>query len=437
MPPQELSPLVLPVIQHSTSVDAAIPSSFIDATRKPLPTALPPPEGRPWVHDPARPTFLPPACNSTPTPLTLLNDTLDIARDYREFVDTVGHLELEYGRALQGAVRKLQLRLDAVNTPLPGGRKPPATTLTDGMRAHLAEMTTVANLYMKRPNALSSQLGQPLGKLDRRGGETTRRLGAWSKDIRQRWEEGRQRVDNARTKYDNAVRDHHTAEVKLRQCTPPELSSAPHVGSEWLKMEKTVAELERARADRKRAYVVAVAGEGTGGGGGRDIAEGGGPGGWGEEARQLYGHIQNTMLELLRHHVEEDRAHYKLLGNVMGRVEDTYSIVDLVKDQDTFLDWNGAGVMADEPGSISQASTPGLSESSSTEPASCDSSHPSLQCYEFIPPPWASAETAVLDTARREDRNWLVNRWLISSTELNSLTDGFSKGILVTKRELG
>lgn len=407
---------------------------------KPLPITDEPrllmPQGKPWVHDPSRPHFLPPACTFTPSPLILLHDTLDIARDYREFIETIGRIELEYGRSLQAAVKKFESRLDAVNTPPPGGRKPPATTLTEGMRAHLAEMATVADLYMKRPNTLNSQLGHPLSKLDRRGGETTRRLGAWSKDIRTRWEDGRQRVDTARTKFDNAVRDHHNSQIKLRQCVPPEQTTSPQLGSEWVKVEKLTSDLERVRSDRKKAYVVAVAGEGVGGGGGRDIAEGGGPGGWGEEARELYGHIQYTMLELLQHHVEEDRAHYALLGNVLSRVTGTYGMVDLSKDQDSFLEWN---TRDDDSQIASEISTPGLSASSSAtipdETPTMDSSHPSLKCYEFIPPPWAQDETAILDTARSEDRNWLVNRWLISSAEHNSLTDGFNKGIAPAKRE--
>jgi hypothetical protein len=413
-----------------------MPSSEPPRIQKALPTALPPPEGKPWVHDPSRPAFLPPACAAHPAPLTLLHDTLDIARDYREFVDTVGRLELEYGRALQAAVKKFEARLDTVNTPLPGARKPPSTTLTAGMRGHLTEMTTVAHLFMKRQDTLTSQLGHPLLNLDRRGGESSRRLGAWSKDIRGRWEEGRQRVDNARAKYEAAVREHTAAEVKLRQCTPPELSSTPQVGSEWLKNEKLVAELERARSDRKKAYLVALAGEGANGGGGRDVEEGGGAGGWGEEARQLYGHVQNTMLELLRHHVEEDRAHYALLGNVISRLEGTYAAVDLVKDQDSFLEWNTSSGSEDGHNN-SPASTPGLSDSSSTtEPPSVDSSHPSLQCYSFVAPAHAQAEEAVLDSSKKDDRNWLVNRWLISSNELNTLTDGFSKGPAVVKRKL-
>ncbi|BEI97478.1 hypothetical protein CcaverHIS631_0210670 [Cutaneotrichosporon cavernicola] len=404
--------------------------------QKELPTALPRPEGKPWVHDPSRSAFLPPACATLPVPLTLLNETLEIARDYREFVDTVGRLELEYGRALQAAVKKFEARLDIVNTPPLGARKPPPTTLTAAMRAHLAEMTTVANLFVKRQDTLASHLGKPLMSLERRGGESTRRLGAWNKDIRGRWEEGRQRVDNARAKYETAVREHHTAEVKLRQCTPPELSSSPQVGSEWLKNEKVVAELDRTRSDRKKAYLVALAGEGAAGGGGRDVAEGGALGGWGEEARQLYGHLQNSMLELLRHHVEEDRAHYSLLGNVISRLEGTYAAVDLVRDQDSFLEWNTTSARSEEEQAISQASTPGLSESSSTtEPPSVDLSHPSLQCYTFVAPASAQSEEAVLDSAAAEDRKWLVNRWLTASNELNTLTDGFSKGPVVVKRE--
>ncbi|CAK9782839.1 hypothetical protein CC85DRAFT_303196 [Cutaneotrichosporon oleaginosum] len=428
--------VVRPQRPQAQSHDAAIPQ-YVDPPRvqKPLPTALPPPVGKPWVHDPSRPNFLPPACTSQPSPLMLLHDTLDIARDYREFVDTVGRLEHEYGRALQAAVKKFEGRLDAVNTPAPGGVKPPTTTLTTGMRGHLQEMNTVASLFTKRQDTLASQLGHPLHNLDRRIGESTRRLAVWNKEIRGRWEEGRQRVDTARAKYEAAVREHSAAEVKLRQCTPPELSSTPQVGSEWIKHEKLVAELERVRSDRKKAYIVALAGEGANGGGGRDVEEGGGACGWGEEARQLYGHVQNTMLELLRHHVEEDRAHYALLGNVISRLEATYAAVDLVRDQDTFLEWNTSSSSEDEHASP-RIPTPDLSDSSSSaEPQSADSSHPSLRCFSFVAPPSAQYEEAVLDASKKDDRNWLINRWLISSNELNTLTDGFSKGPAVVKRD--
>ncbi|GMK59277.1 hypothetical protein CspeluHIS016_0702920 [Cutaneotrichosporon spelunceum] len=435
LPPQTTQPEYA-VRGRGQSHDSAAPPSEPPRIQKPLPTALPLPGGKPWVHARSRPTFLPPACAGYPAPLTVLNETLEIARDYREFVDTVSRLELEYGRALHAAVKKFEARIDVVNTPLPGTSRPPSTTLTAGMRGHLAEMTTVANLFVKRQDTLASHIGQPLMNLDRHGGESVRRFGAWSKDIRGRWEEGRQRVENARAKYETAVREHNTAEVKLRQCAPPE-SSATQAGSEWLKAEKHVAELERTRSDRKKAYLVALAGEGAAGGGGHDVAEGGALNGWGEEARELYGHVQHSMLELLRHHVEEDRAHYALLGNVVSRLEGTYAAVDLVKDQDIFLEWNTTGARnSEEEHARSYASTPGLSESSSIAgPASVDSSHPSLQCYSFIPPASAQAEEAVLDCAKAADRKWLVNRWLRASNELNTLTDGFGKGPAVVKRE--
>ncbi|KAL1413415.1 Protein BZZ1 [Vanrija albida] len=419
-------------------------------------------EPRAWVHDDARLYFLPPTISSpTPAPQALINDLLDVTRDYRDFVDTVGKIESEYGRALSAAVKKFEARLDHVLLPLPGGRKPPQPTLVGAMRAHLVEISATANLHQKRPAQLGAQLVQPLTHIEKRAGESARRLGAWSKDIRARWDVGREHVDGARSKYHAAVRDHDAALMRFRTvATPPQDGSK--IDSEWVKLEKATSDAEVARADRKRAYLVALAGEGPEGGGGQDLAEGGGAGGWGEEARALYGHVHTSLLDLLRHQATEDRAHAELLATILARVPETYSVVSLATDEDLFLDWNRtsksvvngyAGSVPESPVSMlspplmsplvpsAPSTSPHLSPALSTTMSATSAytnggSHPSLTCFTYVAPPSAREEKPVLSTDKREDRNWLVNRWVKSSAALTAIVgnDGVDQGVLGAKR---
>lgn len=398
---------------------------------------------KPWVHDPSRPCFLPPAGRGAPTPLSLLHDSLHVIREYREFVDTVGRLEEEYGRSLAAAVRKFETRLDATLAPPVGGKKPLPSTVAGAMRSHMYEIGALASLYQKRQSILSGQLALPLGRLERHGAESTRRLGGWAKDVRGRWDYGRERIESARVKYDESVRAHMTALSRLKACSPPGEDGS---SSEWLRLEKVADEADRLRADRKHAYLVALAGEGREGGGGQTIAEGGGSSGWGEEARELYLHVQSTLTDLLRHHAAEDRAHARLVTGILERGERSYDSVDLVKDQDTFLAWNrrsitglsSPGVSDEDEPQLSQARSDSTASSSehtsmpSTPPASNGSlpcvdgqvGDPTLKCYEFIPPPFARDEKPSLAPEKRVDRNWLVNRWVISMRELGEVEDG-------------
>lgn len=447
----------------SAAPTAATQLSAPDAP-PPLPSPdLPPTPGegpaRPWVHDDARLYFLPPTISApTPAPQALINDLLDVTRDYRDFVDTVGRIEYEYGRALSAAVKKFESRLDQVLLPMPGGRKPPQPTLVGAMRAHLVEINATANLHQKRPAALGAQLVQPLTHIEKRGSESARRLGAWSKDIRARWDVGREHVDGARSKYHTAVKEHDAALMRFRTvATPPQDGSK--IDGDWAKLEKATNDAEVTRADRKRAYLVALAGEGPEGGGGQDLAEGGGVGGWGEEARALYGHVHTSLLDLLKHQATEDRAHAELLATILARVPENYEAVSLATDEDLFLDWNKTGkgmvnggfvggVPPESPASMlspplmsplapgsSPFSSPALSMGSVQTNGG---NHQSLTCFRYVPPPSAREEKPELSTDKRDDRNWLVNRWVKSSAALtaNVGNDGVDQGILGAKREL-
>ncbi|TXT15665.1 hypothetical protein VHUM_00168 [Vanrija humicola] len=408
----------------------------------PLPSPeLPPTPGEPparaWVHDDARLYFLPPTISApTPAPQALINDLLDVTREYRDFVDAVGRIENEYGRALAAAVKKFETRLDQTLVPLPGARKPPQPTIVGAMRAHLVEINATANLHQKRPAALGAQLVQPLTHIEKRGGESARRLGAWSKDIRQRWDVGREHVDNARSKYHTAVKEHDAALMRFRTVATPHPADGSKVDGDWAKLEKATNDAEVTRADRKRAYLVALAGEGPEGGGGQDLAEGGGEGGWGEEARALYGHVHTSLLELLKHQAREDRAHAELLATILARVPENYEAVSLATDQDLFLDWNkttrGMSPLAT---TTPPFSSPALSMGSAHTNGS-SSNHPSLTCFSYVPPPSAREEKPELSTDKREDRNWLVNRWVKSSAALTAIVgnDGVDQGILGAKR---
>lgn len=371
---------------------------------------------KPWVHDSSRVYFLPPATNgSQPPALHLIHDSLEAVKDYREFVDTVGRLEYEFGKSLAAAIKKFDAKLDNVSTPPPGGKKPPAPTLIAAMRNHLEQLNTQASLHQKRPGALGSQLVAPLQNLEKRGGESARRLAAWGKDVRSRWETGRERVESARAKYHTAVREDETAQQKLRACPPPSEGTKE---SDWVKIERAAADAEANRAERKRAYLVALAGEGDDGGGRWDRSEGGGPEGWGEEARQLYGHVEQSMLELLRHHAHEDLTHIEMLLTVLKRAETCYDTVSIASDQNAFLEWNDTGKPTEHipPGGV----------------------HSSLRSPAFVPPPSNKNEEPTLGTEKRADRNWLVNRWLYCNQQLMDVEGDpeISKGPLDSRREL-
>jgi hypothetical protein len=403
----------------------------------------------------------------------LINTTLDIAHDYREFVDTLGKIEAEYGRALSVAVRKLEGKLDAAVLPAPGSSKSPEPTLVKAMRAHLVETSAIAGLHVKRPGLFHDQLIQPLQQLERRVNETSRRLSLWSKDIRGRWDSGRERVETARYKYHASVRDHDIALTRFRSCPAP-TGTGKNEG-EWVRLERLAAEAELNRADRKRAYLVALAGEGREGGGGWDMNEGGGSWGWGEESRALYGYVEFTMLEIIKHHAAEDSSHTSLLCHIMERAEKCYSNVCIATDQNAFLDWNttdrSAKAGASGSNSNSPLPSPADSQSSVTPERSTSSmsngrplsvlapiksarpssltdhqrssltpspngEYPALSCLSFVPPPSAKDETPTFGTDKRADRNWLLNRWLQSNAVVVELEGADGKGgTLARKRE--
>lgn len=481
---REPSPLAAlpPTFADSPQVDGPIPGaeaavpggasssssgvSIGSASPRPTGPQQPATAAKPWIHDSSRLYFLPPYLTSpTPTSLQLVTDSLEVAKDYREFIDTIGRLEAEYGRGLAAAARRLEQRLDVVLQPPPGGRKPPEPSVVKGMRQHLGHVSTVARLHAKRPEALQDQLVKPLGTLERRGGEVARRMGLWAKDVRGRWDTGRERVDQARGKYHTAVREHDGALARFRACPAP--VQGGKADSEWVRLEKAATEAEVVRADRKHAYLVALAGEGNTGGGGRDLSEGGGDKGWGEEARALYGHVQSTMLELVKHQANEDKSHADLVLNVYKRAQRSYDNVDLGADENAFLDWNtthpGSGSLApstaggDEPVSPMSPLAPTATIEDSASATSQQSgggggllasirhtthassaagtSHPSLTCFTFVPPPSARDEAPILSTDKRDDRNWLTNRWLQSAQALAEAegADG-SGGMLEIKR---
>lgn len=443
----------------STVASSAAPLSVSETTESVASV-----EPKAWTHDARRPYFLPPV-SATPSALSLISDTLAVAREYRDFVDALGKLDAEYGRSLTTILRKFEVKLDSVLLPHPGSRKPPESTLVMAMRTHLQEVHTVASLHTKRANVVSDQLIRPLNKMERRIGETSRRLGSWSKEVRNRWDSGRERVETARARYHASVRDHEAAVVRFRNCPAP--GSGGQTNTDWVKLEKAAAELEGLRADRKRAYIVALAGEGLDGGVGRDLIEGGGDWGWGEEARALYGHIEFTLLDLVKHHAREDRSHNALLAHVYERAEKCYDPVSIAADQNVFLDWN----VTERPAidrtqsldsidaapqetalptppdsehcgswvSSSPSKTrPPLSLLTPLSPARMSSAqfadglsspltlssrgdHPTFAAMRFVPPSTAKDDVPTLATDKRADRTWLINRWMQSAAVVREL----------------
>ncbi|KAL7419180.1 Protein BZZ1 [Cryptotrichosporon argae] len=392
---------------------------------------------QPWTRHPSRPHFLPPS-SASPSSLTLIADTLELAREYRDLVDALARAEAEYGRAQLVAVRKFEGKLDALAGPLHRGFE---GSLHAALRAHLEHNKTVAGLHQKHQAALAGQLVNPLAQLERRGAESHRRLAQWSRDVRARWDDALHRVDKAKRKY-------HAAVDATQQAAAKRAQAAAEGKDHEAKAERAVLAAEREGGDRKRAYVVALAGDGQGGLT-RVAEEGGGKDGWGEEAKALYTHLHGTLASLFHVHAGEDASHLGLLSKILERAKQGYAEVSADADCAAYLALQAsARPSLDSEGRASSSvhihadvQPNGASESpvrlrdrrkSSGRPATLDA----LRYPAFEAPPTLRDDTQTLDLTL-EARDWLVNRWVASKAALAEVEGKEGDGGLLAVKEAG
>lgn len=126
-----LRPLSIPfpeAVPSSLSAREALGHQSTITGKAPSPvrsgTPGPPPVAKQWLHRSSNPHFLPPA-TSTPPALALLDDSLDLFREYRECVENVVKVQADYGRNLGSAIKKLENKLAQLHTGVPGEKKVP------------------------------------------------------------------------------------------------------------------------------------------------------------------------------------------------------------------------------------------------------------------------------------------------------------------------
>ncbi|KAK4687549.1 hypothetical protein P7C73_g2558, partial [Tremellales sp. Uapishka_1] len=272
-------------IPLNIQTSAPVPLDSI-SSRPSAQTVVSPPAivATPWVQSPHHPYFLPPA-TSAPPPMVLLGDTLELAKEYREFVEGIAKLHDGFGKSLTAAVKKFETKLIITTTGQPGViQQKPTSTLHSALLHHMSSLQTLAARHLKYAADMTDQLVDPLNVLERKEGEVVRKMGTWAREIGTRWDSGLGVVEKkAKEKYHAAYINHQTSVQKLRSLPapaspplpPPSSDISPHpppypptrAQMEWKKLEKAVEDNTRICLEKKNEYVIAVAGMGRTGGG--------------------------------------------------------------------------------------------------------------------------------------------------------------------------